>query len=791
MIIHYLKTAWRTLFRYRMQSAISISGVAVGLLCFGLCMYIVRYVVSIDAAFPHHKRLVEVILKDDKNRPFSGTPAFVASTLNQHRLNGIEAYSTTTYDLVRNVEFEVSANKRLPFQVCTMEVDSCFTDLFSSRFVYGSRQTAFDRPDAVILTESMSRRAFGESNPVGKQLISYGPDEMADRPDDEIRAVYVVTGVIEDLPENTSLSYRSKMDVLFYNDSRGLLINREIQESRTGCNTYALMRPGADLEGLNRQVGDREISVRLFDKDLLPVFTPIGREFLERTPYLMLAKVLSAIGVLILLSALLNFYVFTVGQFYNRLQEFSIRKSVGGAPRHLFFMLFTEIALMLLIALFIVLCVVEWLYPESEIPLGFRSFPLKSGTILMQLMQYLGGLFLLSALICAYVARRVDKMNLQTAIRGGNRRYVRNGILGLQLFICLLFIGGSVALQMQTDKLVKGMFSTLTTNEKKGIFMVSMDFPQLRNDGATLLRQIRQNSSVAEVLETGHSLLGVTRTGISPTRENFRNNYFETQLMYAGPNFTAFFKIPILQGTLPQQPGQVLVNSVLAARIDSVSAIGKSVYNYSEEAFSVAGICDNLLSDGRYHMPNLLIRMPEKVNYCYVKAIPGKEQEVKAFLEQSVRRFLPETIDYRIFSFEEALAQEQMFENNMRNIITFLAIVCLVITLLGIYSSVTLDTARRQKEVAVRKINGAGIGVLIWLFGRFYLVLLLAASAVALPLLWLGLDMWLQNYTISISYGPLFFIGLLLLTALFIGLTIVSRIVRIVRLNPATVIKNE
>lgn len=100
-------------------------------------------------------------------------------------------------------------------------------------------------------------------------------------------------------------------------------------------------------------------------------------------------------------------------------------------------------------------------------------------------------------------------------------------------------------------------------------------------------------------------------------------------------------------------------------------------------------------------------------------------------------------------------------------------------------------TERRQKEVAIRKVNGAGIRSIIWLFARLYLILLMVTASITFPLIYVVLQLWKQMYTVFFNDGILYwgsiFWGVTLLTVI----TIIFKILRIARLNPAEVIKNE
>ena len=128
--------------------------------------------------------------------------------------------------------------------------------------------------------------------------------------------------------------------------------------------------------------------------------------------------------------------------------------------------------------------------------------------------------------------------------------------------------------------------------------------------------------------------------------------------------------------------------------------------------------------------------------------------------------------------------------NVLRNLFIVCAIISLLITILGIYHSIQIDTERRQKEVAIRKVNGAHISDIYWLFGKSYVMLYLVAMMLAVPIcLFL---MIMADSMIKFDYRhPMLWSIPMLVAAMVILLTISWRIYRIARINPAEIIKNE
>ena len=138
--------------------------------------------------------------------------------------------------------------------------------------------------------------------------------------------------------------------------------------------------------------------------------------------------------------------------------------------------------------------------------------------------------------------------------------------------------------------------------------------------------------------------------------------------------------------------------------------LGMSLYNY-QNGYTVCGVLSSfnpsVYSRGA-EQPGYVF-LPSEFDYyvghCYIKCYSGKEEEVTQWVYQILRDVLPESIDPEVSTFLEDINEEQALETKLKDIILFFSVVSLIITLLGVYVAITLDTERRQKEVAIRKVN--------------------------------------------------------------------------------------
>lgn len=264
--------------------------------------------------------------------------------------------------------------------------------------------------------------------------------------------------------------------------------------------------------------------------------------------------------------------------------------------------------------------------------------------------------------------------------------------------------------------------------------------------------------------------------------------------MRVTPDFISFMNIPLSAGQNMEGNNDILVDEIFMNKKENI--LGTTLYHY-KDAYTVRGILSSFTPSvyayKEEQTPYVFFPMKNNgnVGHCYIKCYTDKKEEVRQWMTQLLQEVLPESVEPEITTFLDDIIEQQAMETKFKNITLFFSIVSLIITLLGVYSAITLDTERRQKEVAIRKINGAGIKQIILLFSRLYMLLLTTSALLAFPVVYVILHMWKEIYQIFFNDGILYWVGIFVGVTLLTALTVIFRILRIVRLNPAEVIKNE
>ena len=793
MITHYLKVAIRNLLKYKTQNLISIVGLSVGLFCFCICFYISRFIGSVDKCFENHERIAEVYLTTPDGHLLSGTSGKLLPDLRQRNWEGVEDFTILAKPYPSRMYNAIQENgETLPYQLTMMEVDTLYNKVFTPTILSGSWEQAARNRNSIVLPEHTAKKMYSDIHlAIGKQIV------LPRKQFTEGSVTYTVQAVIEDLPENTSMNFMRTIDLLTVNDEDGYesLPNQDILIHLV----YAFLREGYTAEDLSQSFQNAGYTFKSFGESNSVLAKPLGKDHRQSEMANIMGIVTCLVGLLVLLAASLNFFHFQTGSFLNRGREFSIRKILGNTTSGLFWMQFIQITIVILTATLISGCLIELASPFLSLSLFGFSIQMTKEELIPHLMQYMGSLLLLTAIIAWGIALYIRRATMRTSLHGlGNangKKPLRNTLLGIQFFICWLFLSMTVGLYLQAEKTSSAMFDTLTRQEKEEIISVPLDYHFLTpEDRQVIIHNIRQHAGIKDLLflNTKFSTGRIDRLFDAPDGKK----HYDVRTIGTTANFAQFMNLK-MEGQMAQKADEILISGNLISQLGK-SAIGESLYN-RKKSFTITGIIedytDYVYADGygvaNYGTVQFLIDERKEGYYGYVKCYPSKVKEVQAWIEQKLQEVLPTSIEAKTSTLQKDIEENQALENKLKDIILCFSIVCLIITLLGVYSAITLDTERRQKEVAIRKVNGAGLKEIIVLFARLYIWLLGISAIFAFPIVYLILQQWKQMYLVFFNHGILYWGGILLGVTGITALTVIFRILKIARINPATIIKSE
>lgn len=776
MLAHYLTVAIRNLLKNKGQTIISALGVSMGIMSFTICSYIVRTQMTLNNKFPNYKQMASIEASSEKGGGWTVFSLEQIDKISKAGIPGMQAIAAGKVDGKDSYcTVETSDNKIQPYTMNILMANRAFLDIHSIELTEGNKNALFSQPGTIIISETTAKKIFGKQSPLNKTI-------------QRDKSIYTIRGVMKDIPRPNKFARFIPIDIIY--------CTTEADQAFSGFHAYTLLEPGTSSKEINEYIEQSNYSFKGTDNygygtihDFVPQITLLKDKSWSWDVWIPMG-----IGFLVLLAGLINFLIFSIGSFYNRTRELSLRKSIGAANRSLFGLLFTELALTLLLATGLSFCFSE-IFPSMMATalksLENEDFFIETSLLISHQLQYLAGILAGCAIIAAAAVFRLRKMPAMKGIRGGNtkgsKHRMRNIMLSVQFFIFLLFSGTAVIFHMQNSCLKKSVFPSFPIEEQERTFEIALTFPALAGIENEVANKLRATNLIEDMLVMGENSFNFNSESIQITPEKA----FSANLLNASPNFTSFVHLPIIQGKKTDNPYNVLVNEVFSTFLNKEGNNGSILIGGI--SYIISGVMPTstyyLNDNGKSNLVILPVGLPQ---YCYLKSKPGKEKAVKEHIEKVMRQWIPETLNLNIRQFNQMEPEGQLVLDFLQNISIIFASICLFITTLGIYSAITLDTRRRQKEVAIRKINGASFGTIILLFSKLYLIIFIVTSAFALPITWILADSLFKGFNARFNHSnPLFWIGLLLTVAAIVTATIAYRLYKISRLNPADVIKAE
>lgn len=802
MILHNLIIAVRNIQKHKIQNLISILGLSVALLCFSVCLYCSRYIYNIDNCFEKKERIAEFGLYFDSSYA-SGVPADLITKVMPYISAQVETTTRTTYARERDYNLEKD-NKQLPYTLNVMEVDTTFNRVFTPQIINGSWETAQNTPNAIVLSESTAQKMFGNpSNAIGKQMIL--TRRLFSSPSSTPKnggIAYTIQAIIKDIPGNNSLAFMTRIDALAMNDSEGMLRGSNRQGS-TGTLAYALLKEGADMDSFTEKIKKDKLTTNLWGQKFEVVAFPLGKVFWDNYGIKPQIYITSIIGFLILLVGMLNFFHFLTGSYMTRIREYSLRSVNGAKGRHIWSMLSVQSALLIIACGLFTSLFMELLAPYLKVNLDGFTLVIEYPLLLQQTVGYLTGLLVLCMLAACLIVWKTRRSTILQGLFGGHGVYgkhrIRNVLLGIQLFISWIFISLAFTLYLQAEKSCKTIFGTLSMEEKEEIFSIPMEYSFINTpEKRTLVESMRSLPGVKDILIADIPYTYGTSGNLLYSEKGNKKAYIEIPLHRVTPNFFSFMQIPIRSGKAIEGPSDMVVDAALERHYQKeMTGLTFSSTPDFNDMYTVTGISEPFIVSTQKSVRGidgfafLADDFNDYFGHCYVKCHPGEKDKAKAALEAFLRERLPENIDTEVRTLLDDITSKGLLEFKFKGIIGFMALVVLSISLLGIFSAITLDTEYRQKEVAIRKINGAGMKDIVLLFARLYAVLLVVSALLAFPIVAvLGKELS-QTYAIFIDMGFGFYAFVFLCITVIVALTVGFRIYRVTKINPATIIKKE
>jgi len=682
-----------------------------------------------------------------------------------------------------------------------------FFKVFGYPLISGVDSTALDGPNKMVLSRSLARKYFGETDPVGKTMRNNGDTE------------YLVTGVYDDMPENTHMKLHAMLSFATY----ARLIGRKDESELTqwqwdGFLTYIRLNRNADLGQLSSKMpalieektGE---DMKRFDAGMVFHFMPIGDIHLDsdfigefkangnrETTYFLLV-----VALLILIIAWINYINLSTAKSIDRAREVGVRKVMGGHRWQLVQQFLAESFVLNVCAVGLAICAVLMLMPAFNSltgrEIGYQLFLQPSFWIFLVALV-LGG-SLLSGLYPAFVLAgfqpvEVLKGKFRTSGKGS---ILRKGLVVAQFVASITLIAGTFTVYLQIS---------FMRNQKLGVSIdqtMIIHSPNIVTDSlyrqkyVALKNRLLQYPEVADVTASSSIPGGSPEWNAGGIRRLSQSEDEQKQyrVIMMDHSFVPAYGLEVVAGrafsdAVANEEGSVLINESASRTMDFHSpteAIGDQIFFWGD-TFRIVGVLkDYRQESSKKDFEPLIFRYDKSPQGFYsIKFNTATVNASLAHFESDWKQIFPGN-PFDFFFLDDHYNQQYKQDQQFGKVFALFSGLAIFIACLGLFGLSSLTATQRIKEIGVRKVLGASVGRILTLVGKDYMILMLVSIVISTPLIRWIMNSWLESFANRISLNWIVYALPFLLVIVLAMFTVSFHTIRAARTNPAESLRYE
>ena len=786
MFKNYLGIAWRNIRRHKGYSFINIAGLAIGMACSLLILLWVQDELRFDRFHENGDDIYRVI-QDIKFSDHDTTWAITQGPLGPSLENDFPEIMRAMRFTWRRM-FLTAGDKK--FEEILGMADGSIFEMFTFPLVKGDPSTALNDPYSIILSEEMAEKYFPGEELLGKIIQA------------DSRFDFRVTGVMKNIPRRSHLQFDFLIPFIF---------GRELQYTVDKWNnsqflTYVQLQKGTPASLVIQKISGYLEGKPTIEKDaklnlqpLKKIYLYPGLEFEQVAQGdIRYVRIFLLVAFFILFIACINFMNLTTACSAGRAREVGLRKVSGAHKSQLIRQFYGESLLLTGIALLFALILIHFLLsPFNKLTAKELSFDLFGNPWI--LAGLLGITFLTGILAGSYPALFLSTFQPASVLKGplssGSRgKGFRKVLVVFQFSLTIVLMIATVFVYRQLN---------FMRNYKLGYdkeYVVCMGMRgEIRDKFDTVKSELLRRPEI----------LGVTACSNLPTYGyTFSNSLWrwegqnpkEEILMrgvFVDVDYFEVLGLKIRDGrSFRQEPdpenNPVFIINEEAARVMGLNEpVGQWLANGDTKGTIVGVVADYHFTPLREKIdPLILIYHPPQSRILFAKLKSDNLSSTIGHIEEVWKRFAPGR-EFRYRFLDEALDNLYRAEQRIGTIFQDFSLLAIIVSCLGVFGLASFMAERRTKEIGIRKVLGASVSGICFLFSKDFMRCVLISNLIAWPFVYFIIYKWLQGYAYRIGIGVLPFLGTGLLVASIALLTVAYHSIRSARTNPAEAIRYE
>ncbi len=786
---HFL-VAYRSMMKYKLYSFINVFGLSTGAWSVCVIFLFVNQRLSVDSF--HENTSIYRIYSQFRNAEAEGTEyasersAIISVPLTPELAR--QTPSITKFTRVASNSGTVVQNQT-PYEEIVHFVDKDFLSIFSFPIISGS-ENSLNNPNTIVLSSEHATKYFGDVDPIGKTLELTLNDSTQ---------IYEVTGVVMNMKHRASLQFDilvpfetfrlvagNTMTSYTYSSIEGYVVfeNPDVLKGISPVLTSAIARE-SENDARVQEIGIQPLSEIHIETDI---------EGNAEDTDLQKLRIVSALGSLILLVAIINFITLSTSHTLKRLREVGLRKTLGAFKTQIGIQFITESFFVSALAGMIGLAMAYWTAPYfSQVFQVPFVFVLDSSAIIFVLLL-ITFIALVSGGIQSILLTRYKPVD---AIRGTNMVMRKDSILNqslvvLQFTLSTMLIIGTLVMKTQMEYIQNKDLGY----DKERLLEIGMQSPSDITASNNLLNRFRleldKDPRILSVSAAMNSFKEPwTRFEIRQEDDTEEEIYFNK----VDEKYVKTMGMKIVRGADFEENSsnstKILVNEAMVRHFEWEDPLSEQIpgVNYSSNHQIIGVVKDFHYGTLHEEIEPLVLSVdadaiiggvtglatyvwPINMYTIVLRIGPGDLGQVLAHIEDTWTESNPG--QPFVYSFvDDVLAKNYTEEARWQKMIDLGSIFSLLIAWLGLLGLTKLSVQKRVKEIGIRKVLGSSVSGISKMLSRKFLLLLVLSNVIAWPLAWLVTQRWLEQFAYRITVGPLIFlaggIGVLLVALSSVG----------------------
>lgn len=766
MVKNYLKIAWRNLLKNKVFSLINIIGLSFGV---AACILISVYIIH-ESSYDKHVanssniyRMIGQYLIDGRISESIHFSANMAPTV-LHDFAEVEnsgrlMENSLFYGAGSN-EIRIAGQQMQHHEEGFTYADQSIIDILDIQMVYGDASSALSEPNTMVISETISKKYFGNSNPVGKVIYLNNNNDTPFR----------INGVMQDFPSNSHLDYT------FLITLKGVEFGEGEQTRWTQNNyfTYIVLKEGVDVIQF-----EKKMSNRLINDYILPASREAGfavpddieEKYFVKTQALTdinlysknvdyeastrndikIIWIFGVVALFILAIASINFVNLSTAKSANRAKEVGVRKVVGAPKRYLIGQFLTESVLLSLISFALGLGIAWLMMPLFNSASGKAlSLPFTSFLFVPLLILSALAVGLLAGLYPSFYLSRFRPVSvLKGKLSSGSKSSaIRSGLVVFQFTISIILIIGTLIVNRQMDFILN---SKIGFDKEEVVQLYGTNILEDRID--TFKNELENINGVARVTISDYLPIEGTKRNNNGFVNEGRDNIDETvgaQSWIIDEDYLETLGMRLVEGrnfdiNKVSDDETTIINQAMAEKLNLEQPLGKKISRYGR-LYEVIGVVEDFnYNSMKQEVQPLCFFRGMSPSIISLKASAGNMTSLLHEVEKKWNAFSP-NMAFRYAFMNDSFAKMYDSVTRIRTIFISFSILAILVACLGLFALSAFMVEQRKKEISIRMVLGASFKNIYSLLSINFLRLVGVSIVMAIPVGWYVMNRWLEDF---------------------------------------------